>query len=1114
VARAARAWIVAALWAGASAQAQDVLYQTARNASQGQAYGYALNANQYLGVRFENAEPWLVTAVGGHLFQNEGIGPGLFAAIVDLQGPDDLPRDSQLSDAIWSTTFQAPLYSQDVEIPSGVLLYPGWHALVFGGGGLFGSTGGGGVAAYDVTIGDPKWLRWQQGVWEASNVPDKRFFLLGLVQCIEDTGDAELDCDEECFDGYDNDADGWTDCQDTDCWFYVECCDADGDGFDRADEVCGFGPDCNDFPDAGPSFRPDAAEGIADGIDQNCDGVDLCWVDEDLDGYGSYLAAPGAGVLCEGTPGVSAMAGDCRDVGDRAAWVRPGVAELPADGVDQNCDGRELCFADEDGDGYGLGARVEVVGGSCFGVPGASATGDDCSDTDPLRSPSAVEIPADGVDQNCDGLELCFLDEDGDGYGVPSLRYTPSLTCEDVYTSARSDDCDDRREGAFVHPDAVDAPGDGLDQDCDGVDACFLDEDLDGFGSATLAAFGASDCTRAPGLAATSEDCDDVDPSRYPGAAEVVADGVDQSCDGGDRCYFDRDRDGHGGGVSGEAGGLNCADVPGFSPLSDDCADVGTGAATRFPGAAERLADGVDQDCDGVDACPRDGDGDGHGGPEVVPGVSLQCGEGPGEAVDAADCDDADPTIGPSAPEVAQDGVDQDCDGADACFGDADGDGFGVASPAPPDEAGGCAGPGRASQGGDCDDADASVAPGASEVPWNGRDDDCTGGDARDVDGDGVEARQVGGGDCDDLDAAIGPGRTERADGRDQDCDGLVDEGTDDFDDDRDGITERGGDCDDTRAAVSPARTERADGVDEDCDGLVDEGTVAFDDDGDGYAEAQGDCADGDPAVHPGRPEVPDNGVDDDCDGMLLDLGVDPDRDGVTAEGGDCAPTDPRVGPRAAEVDDGRDNDCDGVVDEGTRRFDDDGDGLTEVEGDCHDGAASVHPGAPDGANGMDDDCDGRLDEDGVITDVDGDGSAPPADCNDRDAGVRPGAVERQDGVDQNCDGVVDEGLDDADADGDGFSRTDGDCDDRDGWVSPARVEVCDGVDNDCDGAVDAGCGPQVQVPLAGCAQGRWASVWSLPFVAISLRRRKSGGITRSLGVRWSGGGAACDRAS
>jgi hypothetical protein len=41
-------------------------------------------------------------------------------------------------------------------------------------------------------------------------------------------------------------------------------------------------------------------------------------------------------------------------------------------------------------------------------------------------------------------------------------------------------------------------------------------------------------------------DCLDSDPAYYPGAAEVVADGLDQSCDGGDLCWYDADGDSYG----------------------------------------------------------------------------------------------------------------------------------------------------------------------------------------------------------------------------------------------------------------------------------------------------------------------------------------------------------------------------------------------------------------------------------------------------------------------------------------------------------------------------------------------------------------------------------------
>lgn len=45
-------------------------------------------------------------------------------------------------------------------------------------------------------------------------------------------------------------------------------------------------------------------------------------------------------------------------------------------------------------------------------------------------------------------------------------------------------------------------------------------------------------------------------------------------------------------------------------------------------------------------------------------------------------------------------------------------------------------------------------------------------------------------------------------------------------------------------------------------------GVAMVDADEDGYFEGE-DCDDEDPAVHPGAEEVPDNGIDDDCDGTI-----------------------------------------------------------------------------------------------------------------------------------------------------------------------------------------------------------------------------------------------------
>ncbi len=72
-----------------------------------------------------------------------------------------------------------------------------------------------------------------------------------------------------------------------------------------------------------------------------------------------------------------------------------------------------------------------------------------------------------------------------------------------------------------------------------------------------------------------------------------------------------------------------------------------------------------------------------------------------------ADCDDTKPQIRPGVPDVPDDGIDQDCSGADATNLDRDADGF--------------------SRPQDCDDANPAIRPGARERAGNGVDENCDG---------------------------------------------------------------------------------------------------------------------------------------------------------------------------------------------------------------------------------------------------------------------------------------------------------------------------------------------------------------------------------------------------
>ncbi|MCB9778899.1 MAG: putative metal-binding motif-containing protein [Alphaproteobacteria bacterium] len=209
-------------------------------------------------------------------------------------------------------------------------------------------------------------------------------------------------------------------------------------------------------------------------------------------------------------------------------------------------------------------------------------------------------------------------------------------------------------------------------------------------------------------------------------------------------------------------------------------------SSDKAPGAGIEDDTGVgghDSGCDAPLVWAMDADDDGYG----TAADTVEACDAPDGFVDnTSDCDDADPAVHPGADERCN-GIDDDCDGvvdpdgaldATTCHVDGDGDGYG--DPSATADACDCT-DGLVDDDTDCDDTDASVFPGASEVPYDGIDQACDGDAGEyDRDGDGYNLAGSGAepeGDCDDGDPAINPGMLDWCDDDiDQDCDGVIDE--------------------------------------------------------------------------------------------------------------------------------------------------------------------------------------------------------------------------------------------------------------------------------------------------------------------------------------------------
>lgn len=189
----------------------------------------------------------------------------------------------------------------------------------------------------------------------------------------------------------------------------------------------------------------------------------------------------------------------------------------------------------------------------------------------------------------------------------------------------------------------------GVDDNCNGQidegvkNTYYQDSDMDTYGNGSVTT---QACTQPSGYVINNTDCNDNNASIHPGALEVC-NGLDDNCNTQVDEGYNQDGDG-------------------YTTCAGDCNDNN---ASVYPGAPEVCNNGMDDNCNGQidDAVQntyyQDADNDTYGNAAVA---AQACIQPSGYVSDNTDCDDSDLSINPGAIDIPNDGIDQDCSGADS----------------------------------------------------------------------------------------------------------------------------------------------------------------------------------------------------------------------------------------------------------------------------------------------------------------------------------------------------------------------------------------------------------------------------------------------------------------